>query len=666
LEVKALSKAKSDFISSISHELRSPLHGILAGVEMLRDTMKLESEISMLDSIDACGSLLLDNINHLLDYSKSVLFRDLSKQTTDKGLTPRRITNMSKRKQEDPSESPQDNESKTEVFPIVDLSTLVHDVVDGVCLGNIVSEKASDRETLDDTALTRSLRQGHPDQVPLRSSETGSLATLIDIDPSIDWKVKTEAAPWKRIVMNLFGNAMKFTQQGQITVRLRLARQRNAESEAAHHICVDVYDTGSGISKDYLNSYLFTPFSQESDISVGTGVGLSIVQKLVEGLSGSIDVQSDEGSGTRISVAIPLGKMTFPVNGQCSLLCEDAPLYANGRHKGNTLYVQSPVTYPDREHDQSADLTTTVDVDSNIRTFFANLAQHGFGMKVVVGSSNNDEPQYDGAAHSISLNGSNSGGAWTLSRSACLTGENAGNSKSNHASVRIRQPFGPRAFVSALDKIMAFTATAAQSDNASALKVREMEICNKECDVPSLSLGTSLSTEGNAPVVGSAQDQHAEHTNGMAEKGVQTNEPNQKSEKREAKAGKVAAHLLLVDDNAVNLKVLAASVKKGGCTFDQAMNGKEALEIFKLSTSTYDLIFMDLSMPVMNGIEATRKIREYERGTGNGKRTRIIALTALGNEEHRQLAFASGVDEFMTKPVKMKEIQKLVEQAGGR
>jgi signal transduction histidine kinase len=70
LEVSALSKAKSDFISSISHELRSPLHGILAGVEILRDTMNLESEISMLDSIDACGSLLLDTINHLLDYSK--------------------------------------------------------------------------------------------------------------------------------------------------------------------------------------------------------------------------------------------------------------------------------------------------------------------------------------------------------------------------------------------------------------------------------------------------------------------------------------------------------------------------------------------------------------------------------------------------------------------
>jgi signal transduction histidine kinase len=68
--VSALSKAKSDFISSISHEMRSPLHGILASTEILRDTMKLDSEVSMLNSIDACGSMLLDTINHLLDYSK--------------------------------------------------------------------------------------------------------------------------------------------------------------------------------------------------------------------------------------------------------------------------------------------------------------------------------------------------------------------------------------------------------------------------------------------------------------------------------------------------------------------------------------------------------------------------------------------------------------------
>ena len=72
IEASALSRAKSDFISSISHELRSPLHGILAGTELLRDSMTQSSESSMLNNIDACGNMLLDTMNHLLDYAKYV------------------------------------------------------------------------------------------------------------------------------------------------------------------------------------------------------------------------------------------------------------------------------------------------------------------------------------------------------------------------------------------------------------------------------------------------------------------------------------------------------------------------------------------------------------------------------------------------------------------
>jgi signal transduction histidine kinase len=72
IEAFALSRAKSDFISSISHELRSPLHGILAGTELLRDTMTQTSESAMLNNIDACGNMLLDTMNHLLDYAKYV------------------------------------------------------------------------------------------------------------------------------------------------------------------------------------------------------------------------------------------------------------------------------------------------------------------------------------------------------------------------------------------------------------------------------------------------------------------------------------------------------------------------------------------------------------------------------------------------------------------
>jgi signal transduction histidine kinase len=73
IEASALSLAKSDFISSISHELRSPLHGILAGTELLRDSMTQSSESAMLNNIDACGNMLLDTMNHLLDYAKYVI-----------------------------------------------------------------------------------------------------------------------------------------------------------------------------------------------------------------------------------------------------------------------------------------------------------------------------------------------------------------------------------------------------------------------------------------------------------------------------------------------------------------------------------------------------------------------------------------------------------------
>jgi CheY-like chemotaxis protein len=127
---------------------------------------------------------------------------------------------------------------------------------------------------------------------------------------------------------------------------------------------------------------------------------------------------------------------------------------------------------------------------------------------------------------------------------------------------------------------------------------------------------------------------------------------------------KTAPHLLLVDDNAINLKVLAASVKKGGCTYDTAADGREALEVFKSSPAAYDLVFMDLSMPVLDGIEATREIRALEaEGTGGRKRTQIIALTALDDDKHRQRAFEAGVDDFITKPAKMAMVRELARKA---
>lgn len=70
LETSALSSAKSNFISSVSHELRSPLHGILAATEILRESTNTTADLSLLGSIDSCGHILLDTMNHLLDFTK--------------------------------------------------------------------------------------------------------------------------------------------------------------------------------------------------------------------------------------------------------------------------------------------------------------------------------------------------------------------------------------------------------------------------------------------------------------------------------------------------------------------------------------------------------------------------------------------------------------------
>jgi CheY-like chemotaxis protein len=129
--------------------------------------------------------------------------------------------------------------------------------------------------------------------------------------------------------------------------------------------------------------------------------------------------------------------------------------------------------------------------------------------------------------------------------------------------------------------------------------------------------------------------------------------------------------LLLVDDNYINLRLLETFVRKrkGGCQYDCAENGLQAVEKFRSRSDGYAIIFMDISMPIMDGLEATRRIREIEKdrkasrnGTAEGLAPAIIvALTGLANSRDQVNCFSSGVDLFMTKPAKFKEIGKLLD-----
>jgi len=128
--------------------------------------------------------------------------------------------------------------------------------------------------------------------------------------------------------------------------------------------------------------------------------------------------------------------------------------------------------------------------------------------------------------------------------------------------------------------------------------------------------------------------------------------------------------LLLVDDNDINLRLLESYVRKKypSCPYDCAINGQMALDAVESNEDGYTMILMDLSMPIMDGLEATRRIRQHEQGERQDRQDEqfapalIVALTGLANERDQQDAYNSGCDMFMTKPVKLKEVGKLLDQ----
>jgi two-component system, sensor histidine kinase and response regulator len=119
----------------------------------------------------------------------------------------------------------------------------------------------------------------------------------------------------------------------------------------------------------------------------------------------------------------------------------------------------------------------------------------------------------------------------------------------------------------------------------------------------------------------------------------------------------VPLHILLAEDNSVNQKVAINVLQKRGHIVTLAVNGREAVAL--ASSKTFDLILMDIQMPEMDGYEATAAIREMEQTTGS--HIPIIALTAHAMKSDEDRSIASGMDDFMAKPIHAKELIQKVE-----
>ena len=122
--------------------------------------------------------------------------------------------------------------------------------------------------------------------------------------------------------------------------------------------------------------------------------------------------------------------------------------------------------------------------------------------------------------------------------------------------------------------------------------------------------------------------------------------------------------LLIAEDNALNAEILTALLQRSGAVFDICENGREAVDAFLRSApGTYDLILMDVQMPVMNGYEATGAIRSS--GHPQGKTIPIIAMTANAFTEDIQDALKAGMDAHVAKPMDMAVLEETIRSVLG-
>ncbi|MGY6632780.1 MAG: ATP-binding protein [Alkalilacustris sp.] len=116
-------------------------------------------------------------------------------------------------------------------------------------------------------------------------------------------------------------------------------------------------------------------------------------------------------------------------------------------------------------------------------------------------------------------------------------------------------------------------------------------------------------------------------------------------------------HILIVEDNATNRMILSHYLRRIGHSFDVAINGQQALAAWE--ERDYDLILMDIEMPVVDGLQATRELRRRESATGR-RYTPIVALSADAMVQRRETALSVGMDDYLTKPVAIKEIEERI------
>lgn len=307
-----INRSKTDLLGSLSHELRSPLHGIVLGAELLQDTELDIFQKDVLNSIESCCRTLVGTIDHLLDWTKINKFRRDSAIEKQNNRGPRR------RGTSDGTQMSIETGMMTTTFE-VDIAAIAEQVVESLFAGHtfqvmsvmrmVEGSQATDpvsdsMRSLDSMEALESMTSRHGKGSDLQIAFGGVVVTL-SIDPHLPWVFATQPGALRRILMNLLGNSLRFTKQGFVEIRLRQEYMKSPRT-TSRFVTITVSDSGRGIGAEFLQHQLFKPFAQEETLGTGAGLGLSLVKNIVTSLRGSISAESKLGEGSVMTVRLPL------------------------------------------------------------------------------------------------------------------------------------------------------------------------------------------------------------------------------------------------------------------------------------------------------------------------------------------------------------------------
>lgn len=653
LDTKLADAAKADFISSISHELRSPLHGILGMTDLLKDTMIDGQQTSHVETIENCGKTLLETINHVLDFAKiNNLTRGTSKKSKKRSQSAKHVIS--------PGQS-HTNDIMT-LINDVDMSILTEDVVESIFAGHVHKEKSNQ---------TYDLSSCNKDTLPI--------TLILDVNQSENYVFRTQPGAWRRVIMNLFGNALKYTEAGFVKVKLQLM-PKTSPTEEYREFRLSVTDSGIGMSEDYKNNRLFHSFAQENPLSQGTGLGLSIVKQIVESLGGEVDVHSIKGRGTKFTVSCPLKESIMSPS-----FCPTLPEQEKEKHlrevcqrtKGMTVCFKGF----DEEEEYFVRSLKGKSAPKIAMKALDSLCADWFDMKTCANGPCAKEPDLIIATESNAkvLRSQHSQGSTAAKHPPVIVVCQGAASAQSTTAITIPgvifecigQPVGPhkmaKALASCLDRHANRLIDQVHETEAALQKVTQLSLKENtppqspDFDFVVARPRPSLTSTISAPEVRSV------HASPVKKSAYST--PTR------------SLNCLAVDDNPINLRLLRTFVDKLGHRHVLAVNGLEALDKYKSAqdqslitgsatqphtaaakaaaadmTARIDVILMDINMPEMDGLEATRQIRAHEIRNGLSPVT-IIALTGVASTETQQEANSSGVNLFLIKPVRLADLE---------